>query len=233
MRRNSARDSSILSSPPWAGTWTTTETFCNADHRNNSGLFHFSRERGQAGEPDTLTPHLALDDKVLKDIIIDLYYPDSPYEFSVLPADILGSVYDQFLGKVITQTAGHRAVVEDKPEVKKAGGVFYTPTYIVEYIKVLEGETAQSVQLELIYLKRQHIEDVPLPDVTGKSPAHDAIVALVEQMLELHRQREAVQTPHEQTALDRQIAATDARIDRLVYDLYGLTEVEIKLVEGQ
>ena len=63
-----------------------------------------------------------------------LYYPDRPYEFSVLPADILGQVYEQFLGKVIRLTAGHRAVVEDKPEVKKAGGVYYTPTYIVDNI---------------------------------------------------------------------------------------------------
>ncbi|MBI2843396.1 MAG: N-6 DNA methylase, partial [Armatimonadetes bacterium] len=74
-------------------------------------------------------------------------YPDSPYEFSVLPADILGQVYEQFLGKVIRLTAGHRATVEDKPEVKKAGGVYYTPTYIVDYIvehtvgKLLDGKT--------------------------------------------------------------------------------------------
>jgi len=55
------------------------------------------------------------------------------------------------------------------------------------------------------------------------------IVSLVEQMLDLHRQHAAVKTPHKQTALDRQIAATDARIDRLVYDLYGLTEEEMLL----
>jgi hypothetical protein len=52
----------------------------------------------------------------------------------VLSADILGQVYEQFLGKVIRLTEGHRAVIEDKPEVKKAGGVYYTPTYIVDYI---------------------------------------------------------------------------------------------------
>ena len=70
----------------------------------------------------------------LKEIIKRLYYPDSPYEFSVLPAEILGQIYEQFLGKVIRLTEGHRAVVEDKPEVKKAGGVKYTPVYIVENI---------------------------------------------------------------------------------------------------
>ena len=84
--------------------------------------------------PDELTLSLSIDDKPLKDIIKGLYYPESPYEFSVLSADILGQVYEQFLGKVIRLTDGHRAVVEDKPEVKKAGGVYYTPTYIVDYI---------------------------------------------------------------------------------------------------
>lgn len=128
------------------------ELFRSADARYNSGLFHFSKEKGQAEEPDTLTPHLLLDDKVLKDIIVHLYYPDSPYEFSVLPADILGSVYEQFLGKVITLTAGHRATVEDKPEVKKAGGVFYTPAYIVDYIvkqtvgPLIEGKTPKQIE---------------------------------------------------------------------------------------
>jgi len=107
--------------------------FKHADEKYNSGLFHFSREQGRES-PDELTLNLAVDDKPLKDIIKSLYYPDCPYEFSVLPADILGQVYEQFLGKVIRLTKGHHAVVEDKPEVKKAGGVYYTPTYIVDYI---------------------------------------------------------------------------------------------------
>jgi hypothetical protein len=38
------------------------------------------------------------------------------------------------LGKVIRLTPGHQAKVEEKPEVRKAGGVYYTPTYIVGYI---------------------------------------------------------------------------------------------------
>ena len=110
------------------------QLFQRADQRYNSGLFHFHAEKEQTDAPDKLTPSLVIDDKPLKDILGNLYYPDSPYEFSVLPADILGQVYEQFLGKVIRLTAGHHAIVEDKPEVKKAGGVFYTPTYIVDYI---------------------------------------------------------------------------------------------------
>ena len=109
------------------------ELFLQADERYNSGIFHFGKEPGREN-PDTITPGLNIDDKTLKDIIKRLYFPESPYEFSVLPAEILGQIYEQFLGKVIRLDEGHNAVVEDKPEVKKAGGVKYTPAYIVEYI---------------------------------------------------------------------------------------------------
>ena len=126
--------------------------FQKADDRYNSGLFHFRKEPDRLEEPDQLTPGLDIEDKTLKDIFKHLYYPDSPYEFSVLGADILGSVYERFLGKVIRLTEGHHAKIEEKPEVKKAGGVFYTPTYIVNYIvqhtvgKLLEGMTPKEAE---------------------------------------------------------------------------------------
>ncbi len=82
----------------------------------------------------SLTPNPIVDDGALRPILKRLYDPDSPYAFDVLSADILGSVYERFLGKIITLTEGHRARVEEKPEVRKAGGVYDTPTYIVDYI---------------------------------------------------------------------------------------------------
>jgi hypothetical protein len=127
--------------------------FKRADQKYNSGLFHFSKEKGWDSPEDTFTPGLLIDDKVLKDILRHLYYPDSPYAFSYLSADILGQVYERFLGKVIRLTAGHQAKVEEKPEVRKAGGVYYTPTYIVDYIvhntvgKLLEGNPTPSTSL--------------------------------------------------------------------------------------
>ncbi len=129
-----------------------TELFRKADERYNSGLFHFRDEKDITEPPDGITLKLDIDDKPLKEIFQYLYYPDSPYEFSVLGADILGSVYEQFLGKVIRLTEGHHAKIEEKPEVKKAGGVYYTPTYIVDYIvkhtvgKLLEGKTPKQVE---------------------------------------------------------------------------------------
>ncbi len=127
------------------------EIFEDADGKYNSGLFYFKAEKGRHEPPDELTLGLDVDDKILQDLLKGLYYPESPYEFTVIPSDILGQVYEQFLGKVIRLTAGHHAVVEDKPEVKKAGGVYYTPTYIVDYIvrqtvgKLVEGRTPKQI----------------------------------------------------------------------------------------
>jgi len=108
--------------------------FQKADAKYNSGLFHFQKETQRREPPDELTHDIIVADKEIKWILHSLYYPQSPYEFSVLPPEILGNVYEQFLGKIIRLTKSHQAKIEDKPEVKKAGGVYYTPKYIVDYI---------------------------------------------------------------------------------------------------
>ena len=121
--------------------------FNEADDKYNSGLFHFDAADKRGSNPDQLSLNIHLSNPPLRDLIDNLYYPNSPYEFSVLPADILGQVYERFLGKVIELTATGAAKIEEKPEVRKAGGVYYTPTYIVDYIvqntvgKLLEGKT--------------------------------------------------------------------------------------------
>jgi type I restriction-modification system DNA methylase subunit len=97
-----------------------------ADAKYNSGLFDF--------RADATSLTLEIDDKTLAPIIEGLYYPKSPYEFSIIPVEILGNVYERFLGKVIRLTPAHYAKVEEKPEVRKAGGVFYTPLHIVDAI---------------------------------------------------------------------------------------------------
>lgn len=122
-----------------------------ADAKYNSGLFHFTEEEGINLDADTLTPTLHVDDGTLKKIIKGLYYPDCPYEFSMISTEILGNIYEQFLGKVIRLTDSHQAKIEDKPDVKKAGGVYYTPQYIVNYIventigELLKGKTPNKV----------------------------------------------------------------------------------------
>ncbi|MCT8337534.1 hypothetical protein FKB36_08565 [Methanoculleus sp. Afa-1] len=58
------------------------------------------------------------------------------------------------------------------------------------------------------------------------------MVALVVQMLDLNRRLVEAKAAHEKEVLAGMIDATDRQIDRLVYELYGLTEEEIAVVEG-
>lgn len=117
--------------------------FEQADEKYNSGLFDFKK--------DKISKNIQIDNKVIKTIVNELYYPESPYEFSVLSVEILGSAYEQFLGKTITIDKAHRAKIEEKPEVRKAGGVYYTPQYVVDYIvqntvgKLIENKTPKEV----------------------------------------------------------------------------------------
>jgi hypothetical protein len=84
--------------------------------------------------------------------------------------------------------------------------------------------------------KRQYMENLPIRPIDPANPAdvarRDRIVALVEQMLDLNTRLAAAQAPHEREVLAGMIDATDRQIDRLVYELYGLTEEEIAVVEG-
>jgi len=120
--------------------------FQSAHDKYNSGLFEFSDP--DAG--DLLAMSIQIDDKPLQEIIGNLYWPKSPYIFNVMPVDILGQVYERFLGKII-RLDNDTAVIEDKPEVRKAGGVYYTPVYIVNYIvnqaigRLVEGKTPDEV----------------------------------------------------------------------------------------
>jgi hypothetical protein len=100
---------------------------------------------------------------------------------------------------------------------------------------------------------KQFIEQLPIRPINFSDPAdkarHDRLVALVERMLELNKQkaRVAASLPrhggvkpplHEMqtagaTELERDIAATDAEINNLVYELYGITDEERKIIEGR
>lgn len=111
-----------------------------ADQKYNSGLFDFQK--------DKISNRIIIDNKVIKSIISELYYPVCPYEFSVISVEILGSAYEQFLGKQITLSKSGKAKIEEKPEVRKAGGVYYTPQYIVDYIvKNTVGKFIESMPL--------------------------------------------------------------------------------------
>jgi type I restriction-modification system DNA methylase subunit len=104
---------------------------------------------------DIFKPHacesIDADSNLLADIIENLYFPKCRYRFDVIGVELLGSIYERYLGSTIRVTP-QRIKVEEKPEVRKAGGVYYTPKYIVDYIvkntvgKLIEGKTPKQIE---------------------------------------------------------------------------------------
>jgi adenine-specific DNA-methyltransferase len=96
-------------------------------------------------------PNFLVDENVFGAIRDDLAHTNSPYDFNSIPIHILGSIYERFLGKVIIAT-DTKATVQEKPEVRKAGGVYYTPEHIVRYIaantvgRVIKGEKPEAIR---------------------------------------------------------------------------------------
>jgi len=95
-------------------------------------------------------PNFHVDADAFAGVCNSLSHTNSPYDFNAIPIHILGSIYERFLGKVIVAT-DKRVRVEDKPEVRKAGGVYYTPEYIVRYIventvgKLIAGKSPDKI----------------------------------------------------------------------------------------
>jgi hypothetical protein len=83
-------------------------------------------------------------------------------------------------------------------------------------------------------MNQSYLSMLPIRTIDFSNPneveQHDRMVALVERMLDLHKRHP--QTPQDADRPQREIAATDAAIDKLVYELYGLTEEEVRIVEG-
>ena len=104
---------------------------------------------------DIFKPHACekadVDSNLLSEIIENLYFPKSRYRFDAIGVELLGSIYERYLGSTIRVTP-QRVKVEEKPEVRKAGGVYYTPKYIVDYIvkntvgKIIEGKTHRQIE---------------------------------------------------------------------------------------
>jgi type I restriction-modification system DNA methylase subunit len=115
-------------------------------------LFHKINEdfNGEIFKPH-LSEEIQIDSEILARIIKRLYPPQSPYRFDVIGVELLGSIYERYLGNTIRLTP-KQVRVEEKPEVRKAGGVYYTPKYIVDYIvkntvgKVIEGKTPKQIE---------------------------------------------------------------------------------------
>jgi len=97
----------------------------------------------------------------------------------------------------------------------------------------LQKITVRAYQTAYMYVKK-YIEQIPikLPGTEDGAQIHASLVQLVETITKLTFRLFAAATPHERTALQRQIDGANQKIDSLVYRLYGVTDIEITSVEG-
>ena len=106
------------------------------------------------------TPHLCedldIDDEVLSKIINGLFNTSDNavhYDFSAIDADVLGNIYEQYLGHILKKT-DKRAKLSEGTAHKKEQGIYYTPTYVVDYIvKNTVGELAKDKKFDLKNIK--------------------------------------------------------------------------------
>ncbi len=91
------------------------------------------------------------DDEDVADLIDELYPPKSIYRFDVMPIEIIGQAYEQYLSNIIRCTP-KTVKLEPKPEFRRGHGVYYTPKYIVDYIvantvgELIKGKTPEQVE---------------------------------------------------------------------------------------
>jgi len=105
------------------------EIFRVYNEKYNSGLFAV----GQDNDCDKIT----ISGKIIKKLIGLLYESKNKqyiYNFDWIDADVLGQVYEQYLGKILQQTKSGKARLKEGQRHRKEQGIYYTPTYVVDYI---------------------------------------------------------------------------------------------------
>lgn len=158
---------------------TNTMIFLREEFKHYNIIFDSDLFRPQEWETDrfaSLTTSLAVDFKVMREIIEDTYHP---YQFDVISLEVLGNIYEQYLGYTIRLT-DHQLKYELKPEVRKAGGVYYTPEYIVDYI------VKNTVGKLLLELPPKKIKKLRILDPACGSGSF--LIRAYEEMLNYYRQ---------------------------------------------
>jgi type I restriction-modification system DNA methylase subunit len=116
-----------------------------ADKRYNSGIF---KERNMINE---------LDKTILKNIITDLYYPNSPYDFTVISSNILGEIYEVFISETLIVKNNEVILQPKKENLNRA--IVTTPYDVVKFMvsKSLESVTYEKNPDEI---KKLRIADI-------------------------------------------------------------------------
>lgn len=100
--------------------------FIISDKRYNSGLFDFIE--------DVFSLKINLNSEILIQIFNELYYPQSPYDFSIVDPTILSQIYERYLGSKIFIGEENQVFIVEEPEVAASNGVVPTPKLVVKSI---------------------------------------------------------------------------------------------------
>jgi methylase of polypeptide subunit release factors len=183
---------------------------------------------------------LEVSDPMFQRVIERLYPPFSPYRFDAFGADLLGAIYERFLGKTLEiSPSGVR--LEDKPEVRHAGGVYYTPAWVVDYIvgktigPLLEGKTPRTA-------RNLRILDPACGSGSFLLGAFDYLIRWHEGYFAEHP--EETSDRHYETTTGQRRLTTDAKGELLQRCLYGVDidpqavevtqmSLYLKLLEGE
>ena len=115
----------------------------------NSGLFVIAKDN----DCDKIT----IDGSIIKKLTQYLYESKDGeyiYNFDWIDADVLGQVYEQYLGKLLAQTKSGKARLTNGQAHRKEQGIYYTPTYIVDYIvKNTVGELLKNEKIKVKDIK--------------------------------------------------------------------------------
>lgn len=153
---------------------------------------HFDDEYNSKLFQHHLCDDLDVSNQVLEVIIEELYHTKDrtiKYDFAVLDADVLGNVYEQYLGHILKKTA-KRATVEEKHAYRKEQGIYYTPTYIVDYI-------VRNTLGELLKDKKVDVEKIRVLDPACGSGSF--LIKAFDVLNEFYSKKEG---DHAQTQLD-------------------------------
>ena len=107
-------------------------------------------------DPSGVETHLRswwLKGRIFKEIASSLYFPN-PYRFDVVPIELLGGVYERYLGKRL-RVIGNEVGDEYKPEYQRTKGAVYTPPWVVQRVvaKTLDPLTQGKCPEELLRLR--------------------------------------------------------------------------------
>ncbi|MGD0028085.1 MAG: N-6 DNA methylase [Candidatus Bathyarchaeia archaeon] len=178
------------------------EVFAYFDTAYNSKIF-----------ANHLCDNLEIDNDVLHEIIEGLYHTRDNfvfYDFSAIDADVLGTIYEQYLSHILKKTE-KRATLTENHVHKKEQGIYYTPTYIVDYI-------VRNALGELLEKKNVNIEKIRVLD-----PACGSGSFLIKAFDVLNEHYQQNDKDYSQTQLDSKTGTTFTRKVKILQDnIFGV-----------